>query len=109
MTARNENVELSFLEAFTLGIRVIISEIHWQLLRGLRVWEIKQLKRRLEKEYQKMGQLSRQAEENPETQSQKELCNNQIEFLEKEIDFLEKELEKLRKDIISRRRQKWVV
>jgi len=105
----NENVELSFLEAFTLGIKVIFSEIHWHLLRGLRLWEIKQLKRRLENEYQKMGQLSRKESETQEFESQKELCNNQIEFLEKEIEFLEKELEKLHNDIISKRRQKWVV
>ncbi len=109
MQEKEENIELSFWETFTLGIRVLFSEMHWHLLRGLRVWEIKQLNKRLEKEYQKMGELSRQEVEDSEIQSQKELCNNQIEFLEKEIDFLENELQRLRNDNIAKRRQKWGV
>lgn len=109
MQDSRQNMQLSFIEAFPIGIKVLFGEIHWHILRGLRLLEIKQMKKRLENEYQKLGELSRenQNSQNQEIESQREICNKQIEFLEKEIDYLEKDLEKLRTDMISRRREKW--
>ncbi|MFP4392312.1 MAG: hypothetical protein ACLFOA_06190 [Desulfohalobiaceae bacterium] len=102
--------DLPVWRSISLALRVIGSELHWSLIRGLRNWEIKQLQRRLRKEYQELGRLKRQKELGQAADDQEqaiELCNQQIDFLEKELQFLQQELQRVREDLVSQRRSKW--
>lgn len=104
----NQNSDLSFVRCLSLGFKVVLEEIHWNIIRGLRAWEIKQLNQRLQREYQIMGKLTLgKTEDSDQQESEIDLCKKQIEFLEQEIDFLKKDLNDLRENIILQRRQKW--
>jgi len=111
-TELEDNSALSLPRTLSLGIRVVLSEIHWSILRGLRAWEIRQLNRRLQREYRSYGELTARKEKQGDPQgvdSEIELCRKQIEFLEKEIEHLRHDLHDLRRNKIQRRRRKWAV
>ena len=93
------------LEAIPLTMRLIASELRWSVVRFLRSIEIRQLEKRLAKEYQQLGQIS--AGQKKKTDNGTELCQKQIDFLEKELLFLKQELTDLRNDMIVKRCRKW--
>lgn len=96
---------MTTLEAIPLTMKLIASEIHWSVVRFLRSIEIRQLEKRLAKEYQQLGQIS--AGQKKKTDSDIELCQKQIDFLEKELLFLKQELTDLRNDMVVKRCRKW--
>jgi len=100
---------LNLRRTVLLGIKALGSEVYWHLLRLLREFEIKQMDKRLLKEYEKLGRLhAGQGETAAEDrESEEELCRKQIDFLEKEIAFLREELEKLRTSLIQERLERW--
>lgn len=94
----------SVLKSIPLSIKAIISEVHFNIIRSLRGWEIKDLKKRLDREYINLGKLYYNLEEGDEKQQEQiELTKNQIEFLEKEIASLEKQIEELKGQIVKKR------
>jgi hypothetical protein len=95
---------VSTLEAIPLTLKLIWSELRWSVVRFLRSVEIKQLEKRLAREYQKLGRLSASEAKDAE---QAELCRKQIAFLDKELSFLHQELSDLRQDLIVKRCRKW--
>ena len=102
--------QLSIAQAVPIGFKVIFSEIYWQILRGLRNWEIKQMRSRLSKEYEKLGKLLEShaaGTSDSDRQSEIDLCRKQIDFLSREVEHLQTQLQNLRRDIIARRRKKW--
>lgn len=92
-----------------LGVKALGSEVYWNLLRLLREFEIKQMDKRLLREYETLGRLhAGQGEKAAEDrESEEALCRKQIDFLEKEIAFLREELEKLRTTLIQERLERW--
>jgi hypothetical protein len=104
--------QLPIGRTISLGFKVLFSELHWQILRGLRNWEIKQMRSRLSKEYEKLGKLleshSASTSDN-DRQSEIDLCRKQVDFLSREVEHLQTQLRNLRRDIIARRRKKWNV
>ncbi len=99
-----ESYKPSILESISLSIMALFSEIHWNVIKGLRKWEIKELKKRLDKEYLTLGKLVYNFNEEDKEQLEKiDLAKQQIEFLENEIKSLEKELQDLRDKIIKNR------
>ncbi len=100
---------LNLRQTLLLGIKTLGSEVYWNLLRLLREVEIKQLDKRLLKEYETLGRLhAGQGEPSAEDrESEEALCRKQIDFLEKEIAFLREELEKLRTTLIQERLERW--
>lgn len=108
----NSRQDISVTRAVTLGFRVLFSEIHWEIQRGLRNWEIADLQNRMAKEYERLGKLLEQegGESAKNTlQSEIDLCRKQIAFLSREVEHLQTQLRNLRQDIIARRRKKWNV
>ena len=99
-----EEQHLSIVNAIPLTIKLIGSELRWSVLRFLRSLEIKQMQKRLQKEYRKLGELSASRDGDADEVA---LCQKQIDFLEKEITFLKQELTSLRQDIITKRCRKW--
>ncbi len=105
-----ETPELGFGQTIVLGWKVLLSEIHWQILRGLRSWEIRQLEQRLQREYQSLGRLLSNRSKDQEiddSNAEVETCQKQIDFLASEINFLKQELNNLRETIVEQRCQKW--
>jgi len=104
--------DISVARAIPLGFMVLFSEIHWQILRGLRNWEIAELQKRMSKEYERLGKLLEQESgESAKKAAQPEidLCRKQIDFLSREVEHLQTQLRNLRQDIIAKRRKKWDV
>ncbi|GAB6888018.1 hypothetical protein JCM13304A_15160 [Desulfothermus okinawensis JCM 13304] len=94
----------SLLQTIPLSIKAIISEVHFNIIKGLRKWEIKDLKKRLDREYLNLGKLYYNLKEDDENQQEQiEVAKKQIEFLESEISSLEKQIENLRDEIIKKR------
>ncbi|MFO8031718.1 MAG: hypothetical protein R6U22_04175 [Desulfohalobiaceae bacterium] len=104
--------DLPILRSISLGLRVMGSELHWSIIRGLRGWEIKQMQNRLQQEYQELGKLNRQKEQGQADSDQEqkmELCKQQIDFLERELQFLQQELQRVRQDMLTQRCSKWEI
>ncbi|MFW5970752.1 MAG: hypothetical protein ACOCQT_01500 [Desulfovermiculus sp.] len=93
------------LETIPLTVKLIGSELRWAVVRYLRSIEIRQMEKRLNKEYQKLGQLLAASAKNNSAEA--ELCQKQIDFLAKELKFLKQELTDLRQDLINKRCRKW--
>ena len=113
-TTYPEGRQLSHFEALSLGLKVLFSEIHWHIIRGLRSWEIRQMQQRLNKEYKRLGELlssqeGASAAKGEDVQGEIDLCRKQIDFLKGEVDYLQSELDELRRSAIERRRRKWCV
>ena len=96
---------LSTLQSIPLTLKIIGSELRWSIVRFLRSLEIRQMEKRLNTEYQKLGKLS--ASQSGNGSAEAELCQKQIDFLEKELLFLKQELTDLRMDLINKRCRKW--
>lgn len=95
---------MSIFKTISLGVKSIFSEVHWNVIKGLRKWEIKELKKKLDREYLKLGKLYYGLkEDDEEAKKEIELAKNQIDFLETEINSLEKEMESLRDKIVKER------
>ncbi len=103
----------SFWATLVLGLRVLFSEIKWLFLKGLRVFEQSQLRRRLRQEYTELGKsvagqlmgISAGSPLPPPRQATL-LAVRQLEFLQEEIAHLEKEREQLRREFVEKRRQR---
>lgn len=105
------DVPLNVWETFVLGIKVLGAELSQNLIDSLRGYEIKQLEKRLAKEYETLGRLhAPNLDQDHETrEKEQELCHKQIAFLEKEIAFLEEERVNLRDSNRKQHREKWAV
>ncbi|MFP4629265.1 MAG: hypothetical protein ACLFMQ_00940 [Desulfohalobiaceae bacterium] len=104
--------DLPILRAISLGLRVMGSELHWSIIRRLRNWEIRQLHNRLQREYQELGRLNRNQEQDQASQNLEQdmqLCRQQIDFLERELEYLQQELNRSRQEMLEQRRSKWAV
>lgn len=105
---------------FYLGIRVIFSELSWLGLKGLRAWELQQLKKRLAQEHTALGiavaadlkgrepeyDLGRKVEL-PALGDDSVLAMKQVRFLETEIAHLRSERQTMRQQFEARLRRKF--
>ncbi len=89
-------------KTISMGIKVLLSEIYWVILKGLRKWEIYDLKKRLNNEYAEFGRLTFH---DPQNKKEIKVCTEQIEFLKNEIEFLENEIKRIREDILKKRKE----
>ncbi|MFO7801212.1 MAG: hypothetical protein R6V55_02820 [Desulfovermiculus sp.] len=96
---------ISTLKAIPLTLKLVGSELRWGVVRFLRSIEIRQMEKRLNTEYQKLGQIA--FAQDKDNAAEAELCQQQIDFLEKELMFLKQELTDLRQDLINKRCRKW--
>lgn len=92
------------VEIIILGWRILLSELQWAGFKLLRYLEIRQLRKRLNQEYEILGQ--RTTDETAKTDPEIELCKKQIAFLKEEIEYLEQELVNARQSFIQRRERK---
>jgi len=105
-----ETVDMTLDRTLILGIKVIFSELWWSIIRWLRSLEIRQMEKRLKREYETLGKLEQRSEQGkalPEDESDEALCLKQIDFLSSELEHLRQDLHKLRQSMIERRRRKW--
>ncbi len=84
------------------------SELRWIALGRLRAFEIRQLKKRLDREYETLGRLAepvftRDRKASGAVSGDVDLCLKQIEFLRDEIAQLDGERERSRRLFESRR------
>lgn len=95
---------MSIFKTISLSVKAICSEVHFNVIKALRKWEIRELKKRLDREYLTLGKLYYNLKEDDEETLKKiELAKNQIDFLEEEISSLEKEISTLREKIVEDR------
>jgi len=91
-----------FWNNLATGLKVVASELRWIVLGRVRAFEIRQLRRRLEREYEALGRLCepllkhiREGKKgrslSPEAGEKADLLLKQIEFLNEEIAQLEDE------------------
>lgn len=96
------------------GLKVLADELKWLALKGLRAVEIRQLEKRLEKEYAAIGKNVHEnivpgedglksSGEIPAPDSKMLIALKQIEFLHEEIDYLKTERERVRADLVKER------
>ncbi|WP_462324605.1 hypothetical protein [Desulfoplanes sp.] len=114
MDANSQNVqEQSFFKALwnnmLNGWKVVLSEFKWLFIKTFRRWEIKQLRKRLNEEYQTLGRVYASFVEekkslNPED-TEAEIPLKQISFLKEEIEHMEQELDNSRSEYVKRRSQ----
>jgi len=89
------------------GFKLLASETKWTCIKGFRLWEIRQMEKRLAEEYQNLGKSyaacqSRGESFDPLT-SDNDLTLKQISFLQEEIAHLRTELETTRTAFIQGR------
>ncbi len=102
-------VRPSLFQSIGLGIRVIFCEMHWNVIRALRQWEIKELEKRLDRKYSEFGRLIyREKALDAEEKKAVDALKEEIGFLEEEIRHLREELFRLREDIIRKRQENLV-
>lgn len=89
------------------GLKVLFSELKWQLVWAIRSLEVRQMNKRLRREYQSLGEASyesvRQTPEGeslPPADSKMIMAVKQIEFLKDEIDHLGREGKRMRKEFV---------
>ncbi|WP_462327452.1 hypothetical protein [Desulfobaculum sp.] len=96
------------------GLKVLMGELKWLVLKGLRAIEIRQLEKRLAKEYAAIGKQVHETiipgEDGrtstgsiPAADSAIHLSLKQIEFLQEEIDFLRDQCTRAREDDLKTR------
>jgi len=90
------------------GWKIIFSETKWAVIRTCRVWEIRQLKKRLDQEFSNLGQsVFNQARTEPTRIDPKDpetdLALKQVSFLQEEIHHLQNELDRTRQEFINKR------
>ncbi|MGE4298670.1 MAG: hypothetical protein AB7E47_11625 [Desulfovibrionaceae bacterium] len=118
--ARTANIVSNFL----FGLKVLGGEISWLLIRALRTFELRQLRRRLETEYALLGHWAADALDAGSPSDQKasgpsvpdmgdalpapdadtDITRKQIRFLRDEIAFLEQERDTSRTAHLQRQR-----
>ncbi len=100
----------SLFGTIKLGIRAIAGEIHWNIIRFLRQWEIKELKARLDRQYMEFGRLIyRDKDIGEEEKKRLDSLREEIGSLEEEISYLEQEIEELRTRMIKERQERVIV
>lgn len=93
------------LNSISDGFKVLASEAKWVFIKSFRLWEIKQMKKRLAEEYQTLGtsfancHITNTAFD-PNT-SDNDLTLKQIAFLLEEIKHLEEELATTRSEYVK--------
>ena len=94
---------------FYYGQKLLLSEIGYLITKSIRLLEIKQLQRLLQKELNIAGKIAHSENiSNPDLQAkERKLSKDQIDFLEREIQFLKDELQNYRKKLIEKRIEKW--
>ncbi|NLV97302.1 MAG: hypothetical protein GX043_08195 [Desulfovibrionales bacterium] len=89
------------------GFKMLVSEAKWAFIRAFRVWEIRQIKKRLAEEYETLGKNYAQCHQRNEVfdpvSNENDLTFKQIEFLLEEIAHLENELVSSRTEYIKSR------
>ncbi|NCD24529.1 MAG: hypothetical protein EOL86_02875 [Deltaproteobacteria bacterium] len=89
------------------GFKVLASETKWVFIKGVRRWEIRQMKKRLSEEYQNLGKSYAEAQAkgglfDPHS-SDNDLTLKQIVFLREEITHLEQDLVNTRAEFVAKR------
>ncbi len=107
--SQTQTVDMTLDRTLILGVKVIFSELWWSVIRWLRSLEIRQMEKRLKREYETLGKLQQKAEKDALSRDEESLCLKQIDFLSSELDHLRSDLQNLRQSMIDRRRQKWRV
>ena len=104
----------SVASTLALGLKVLASEYKWLGLKGMRAFEIRQMKRRLDQEYTVLGRALSKILTDPEAKKASfpidedtRLILRQISFLRDEISLLEEEREQLREHFVARRKEAW--
>ena len=93
------------------GLKVVGSEIKWLGLSGLRAFEIRGMKKRLDQEYQSLGKHIHEQAKTPESgqgsgpvrDEKTGLALKQIDFLLEEIAYLKEERKRFRNEFVSSR------
>ncbi|MBG0775605.1 MAG: hypothetical protein H0S85_04130 [Desulfovibrionaceae bacterium] len=100
------------LDNLVFGVRVVLGEIKWLLLGGLRSFELRQLERRLDEERAALGAWvgermlgPKPRKTMPQPDDEAWLRIRQIGFLQDEIALLRAERGRLRADLLERRRE----
>jgi hypothetical protein len=98
-----------FFENFALGLKVLASELKWLGISLVHRWELSQMRKRLDEEYETLGGLKerRKSSDDPSLAEDIELSTRQIDFLKQEIDHLGEENERSRADYVDCRLEKW--
>ncbi|BBD07873.1 hypothetical protein [Desulfovibrio ferrophilus] len=97
------------LDNLKVGLKVLFDELKWTVSKMVRGYEIKQMNRRLEKEYALLGKLARQRMDSGDKKAamprdgEAGIILSQIEFLEQEMEFLSKDIDTSREQDIQRR------
>ena len=100
-------------ELFPVGWKLIFSEIVWFLKSRCRVWEVRQLKKRLKLENITLAELvQKKALEDAQVIDLKDpeidLSMGQIQLLREEILYLQKEMQTRRDVFVEKRKQKYL-
>ncbi len=113
METCTRNYELNPWQLFVVTWRLIISETAWNFVRFFRIWEIRQLQKRLDQEKIRLanavlerptGQDGRLSLKDPDL----DLILGQVSFLEEEAEHLRKELQAKRRTFLEKRRAKYL-
>ncbi|MFP4168120.1 MAG: hypothetical protein ACLFSY_04640 [Desulfonatronovibrionaceae bacterium] len=96
------------IKIIILGWKIILSEIKWAVVRTCRVWEIRQLQKRLRQEFSYLGEsVYRQITNDPTRvdpdEPETDLALKQVSFLQEEIRHLQEELNRSRQEFINKR------
>ncbi|MFO7727892.1 MAG: hypothetical protein R6X11_06155 [Desulfonatronovibrio sp.] len=120
MTIRNQSLTpstkvqgLGPFELFPAGWKLILSETGWFLKSRFRLWEIRQLDKRLNMEKITLAeQILRKNSANEQTLDLKdpdiELALGQVALLEEEISYLLEEIKAKRDIFVEKRRRKYL-
>lgn len=118
MKSSNERIHKDFsiflgpVQLFSAGLRLILSELRWSFISRFKLWEIRQLKKHLQHEEQKLGKLvltygkgrSLKLPDSSETQR----CAGHAALLYEEIEQLHKELEFRRRMFVEARKNRYL-
>jgi hypothetical protein len=108
---KSPSAELSNLPSTVLrGLKVLASELKWQLVHIFRRLETRQMNKRLEREHRILGEAvfekMRRSEEGaplPPPDGKMLTAAKQIEFLRDEIEHLRMESRRMRSELVSNR------
>lgn len=105
------SAELSHLPSTVFrGVKVLLSELKWQSIQLIRGLEVRQMNKRLMREYQALGEQTHQAikqtsegEPLPPPDKKMLVSAKQIDFLLDEIEHLNMECGRMRNEIVKTR------
>jgi hypothetical protein len=109
--SKNSLRELAALpSAVARGLKVLASELKWQLVQIIRGLEIRQMKKRLMREYQTLGEITYarmlkagETEPMPPPDKRMIVSAKQIDFLLDEMEHLRAESGKMRDELVQSR------